>query len=91
MKRRWDESYILARMKSRAVGTCWMPRARCWGAWRAGWPDCLPARISPLYVTFLDTGDHVIIVNAEKIRLTGKKLSEKLYRRHTGYPGGLRE
>ncbi len=44
----------------------------------------------PIYTPFLDTGDHVIIVNAEKVKITGKKLTEKLYRHHTGYPGGLR-
>jgi large subunit ribosomal protein L13 len=51
----------------------------------------LTGKDKPTYVTFLDTGDHVIVVNAEKVRLTGKKLSAKFYRRHTGYPGGLRE
>jgi len=45
----------------------------------------------PVYIPFLDTGDHVIIINAEKVRLTGNKLSEKKYRHHTGYPGGLKE
>lgn len=45
----------------------------------------------PIYTPFLDTGDHVIIVNAEKVKLTGKKLSEKKYRHHSGYPGGLKE
>ena len=45
----------------------------------------------PIYTPFLDTGDHVIIINAGKVRLTGKKLSDKMYRHHTGYPGGLRE
>jgi large subunit ribosomal protein L13 len=45
----------------------------------------------PIYTPFLDTGDHVIIVNASKVRLTGKKLTDKMYRRHTGYPGGLKE
>jgi len=45
----------------------------------------------PTYTPFLDTGDRVIIINAEKVRLTGKKLTDKMYRRHTGYPGGLRE
>jgi large subunit ribosomal protein L13 len=43
------------------------------------------------FTPFLDTGDHVIVINAGKVRLTGKKLSEKLYRRHSGYPGGLKE
>ena len=51
----------------------------------------LTGKDKPTYVTFLDTGDHVIVINAEKVRLTGKKLTEKMYRRHTGYPGGLRE
>ena len=44
----------------------------------------------PQYTPFLDTGDFVVVVNAEKVRLTGKKLEQKLYRRHTGYPGGLK-
>lgn len=45
----------------------------------------------PTYTPFLDTGDHVIVVNAHKVRLTGRKLEQKMYRRHSGYPGGLRE
>jgi len=51
----------------------------------------LTGKEKPIYTPFLDTGDHVIIINAEKVVLTGNKLSEKLYRHHTGYPGGLRE
>ncbi len=43
------------------------------------------------YAPFLITGDHVVIINASKIRLTGQKLDQKLYYRHTGYPGGLRQ
>ena len=43
------------------------------------------------YTPFIDTGDHVVVVNAEKIRLTGRKENQKLYRRHSGYPGGLTE
>ena len=43
------------------------------------------------YTPFLDTGDHVVVVNAEKIKLTGRKENQKLYRRHSGYPGGLTE
>ena len=42
------------------------------------------------YTPFIDTGDHVIIVNASKIRLTGLKAEKKVYHRYTGYPGGLR-
>jgi large subunit ribosomal protein L13 len=51
----------------------------------------LTGKDKPTYTPFLDTGDHVIIINAKKIKLTGKKLTDKMYRRHTGYPGGLRE
>ena len=51
----------------------------------------LQGKHKPRYAPFLDLGDHVIIVNAEKVRLTGNKEDKKLYRRHSGYPGGLRE
>jgi len=51
----------------------------------------LTGKDKPIYTPFLDTGDHVIIINAEKIKLSGKKLTDKMYRHHTGYPGGLRE
>ena len=51
----------------------------------------LVGKHKPGYAPFLITGDHVIIINAEKARLTGNKLDQKFYRRHTGYPGGLRE
>ena len=43
------------------------------------------------YTPFIDTGDHVVVVNADKVRLTGRKEDNKLYRRHSGYPGGLKE
>jgi large subunit ribosomal protein L13 len=45
----------------------------------------------PIYTTFLDTGDHVVVVNAGRVKLTGRKEEQKLYRRHSGYEGGLRE
>ena len=45
----------------------------------------------PAYTPHVDTGDFVIVVNAEKIHVTGKKLDDKIYYRHSGYPGGLRE
>ncbi len=44
-----------------------------------------------IYTPSVDTGDFVIVVNADKIKLTGNKLADKKYYRHTGYPGGLRE
>jgi large subunit ribosomal protein L13 len=51
----------------------------------------LQGKHKPAYVPFLDLGDHVIIVNANKVRLTGRKDDQKLYRYHSGYEGGLRE
>lgn len=51
----------------------------------------LSGKHRPQYAPFLVSGDHVIILNAEKIRLTGEKLDKKVYRHHTLYPGGLRE
>ena len=44
-----------------------------------------------IYVPSMDTGDHVVIINAAKVKLTGGKENQKIYRRHTGYPGGLIE
>ncbi len=51
----------------------------------------LSGKNNPRYTPFLDTGDHVVVLNAEKVKLTGLKAESKLYRRYTGYPGGLRE
>ncbi len=51
----------------------------------------LMGKTKPSYTPFLDTGDHVIVINADKVRLTGKKEDQKMYRHHTGYPGGLKE
>ena len=51
----------------------------------------LAGKTSPLYTPYIDMGDHVVIINAEKIHLTGMKGAQKLYRRYTGFPGGLRE
>ena len=50
----------------------------------------LMGKENPKYTPFLDTGDHVVIVNAEKVRLTGMKPEQKKYQHYTGYPGGLR-
>ena len=51
----------------------------------------LQGKHKPTYTPFIDTGDHVVIVNAERVKLTGAKEEQKLYRRHSGYEGGLRE
>jgi large subunit ribosomal protein L13 len=51
----------------------------------------LAGKNKPMYTPFLDTGDHVIVINAEKVVLTGKKETDKIYRSHSQYPGGLKE
>ena len=52
--------------------------------------DTLRGKGKAEYTPHVDTGDFVVVVNAEKIRVTGNKLEQKMYRRHSGYPGGLR-
>jgi large subunit ribosomal protein L13 len=51
----------------------------------------LSGKRNPKYVPYIDMGDHVVVINAEKVRLTGLKSQQKVYRRYTGFPGGLRE
>ena len=51
----------------------------------------LQGKHKAIYTPFIDTGDHVIIVNAAVVKLTGQKETQKIYRRHSGYEGGLRE
>lgn len=51
----------------------------------------LMGKHKPVYSTHMDMGDYVVVINAKKVELTGKKKSQKVYRKHTGYPGGFRE
>jgi large subunit ribosomal protein L13 len=51
----------------------------------------LRGKLKPIYTPHVDTGDFVVVVNADKIRLTGKKLDKKVYFWHTGYPGGIKD
>ena len=53
--------------------------------------DTLRGKRKPQYTPHVDTGDFVVVVNCERIRVTGKKLTDKIYYRHSGYHGGLRE
>jgi large subunit ribosomal protein L13 len=50
----------------------------------------LTGKRKPIYTPFLDTGDHVVVINASQVTLTGRKDESKVYHRHTGYPGGLK-
>ena len=52
--------------------------------------DALRGKRKPEYTPHCDTGDFVVVVNAEKVRVTGNKMADKLYYRHSGYPGGIR-
>jgi large subunit ribosomal protein L13 len=52
--------------------------------------NLLMGKHKPTYVPYLDTGDYVIVLNAAKVRVTGKKAKQKTYYRHSGYPGGLK-
>lgn len=49
----------------------------------------LRGKHKPIFMSHVDTGDYVIIINAEKVKVTGQKLAQKSYRRHSGYPGGV--
>jgi large subunit ribosomal protein L13 len=51
----------------------------------------LQGKHKAIYTPFIDTGDHVVVINAGLVKLTGRKEDQKLYRRHSGYEGGLRE
>lgn len=51
----------------------------------------LKGKHKPIYSPHLDVGDYVIVVNAERIAVTGRKMDQKIYYRHTGYPGGIRQ
>ena len=51
----------------------------------------LQGKHKAIYTPFIDTGDHVVIINAGSVKLTGRKEEQKVYRRHSGYEGGLRE
>jgi large subunit ribosomal protein L13 len=53
--------------------------------------NVLSGKNNPRYTPFMDMGDHVVVINAAKVRLTGLKTQQKTYRRYTGFPGGLRE
>ena len=53
--------------------------------------EVLMGKRKPSFTSHQDTGDHVVVVNAAKVKLTGRKLDQKIYTRHSGYPGGLKQ
>ena len=84
------KTYVATPPTASATGSSWTPTGRR----SAGSPRRSPTRCaasaSPTYTPHVDTGDFVVVVNAEKISVTGNKRAEKLYHRHSGYPGGLK-
>ena len=60
------------------------------GRLASGVAQLLKGKHKPIYVPYLDTGDFVVVVNASKVRVTGKKAEQKIYYHHSGYPGGLK-
>jgi len=50
----------------------------------------LRGKHKPIYTPHVDTGDYIVVINADKVRMTGRKLKQKVYYRHSGYPGGLK-
>ena len=75
---------------ARATGTWWMRAARRSAASPRSWPCACAASTSPNTRPHVDTGDHIIVFNAEKIRVTGDKLEDKIYYWHTGAIGGIK-
>lgn len=61
------------------------------GRLASGVAQVLRGKHKPMYTPNIDTGDHVIVINAEKVKVTGGKEAKKKYRHHSGYPGGLKE
>ena len=66
-----------------------MPTAPSSAGWRPKWPRVLRGKHKPIFAPHLDTGDHVIVVNAAKVVMTAGKADKKFHYRHSGYPGGL--
>jgi large subunit ribosomal protein L13 len=72
-------------------GLSWTPKGKHWVAWRRRLRRFCAASISPGSLPNVDCGDYVVVVNAEKIHVTGRRMDQKMYYRHSGYPGGLKQ
>ena len=87
-------STFMASTKSAAESSHWHiidAEGRVLGRLATAAARLLQGKHKPTYTPFLDTGDHVVVVNAAKVKLTGRKEDQKIYRQHSGYEGGLRE
>ena len=87
-------STFIATEKSAAAGARWHlidADGQVLGRIATAAARLLQGKHKPTYTPFIDTGDHVVVVNAAKVKLTGRKEDQKIYRQHSGYEGGLRE
>lgn len=91
----WEEFYVNTYMANKsAVERQWLvidAEGLVLGRLASQVASMLRGKHKPTFTPHVDTGDYIIIVNADKIRFTGKKLDQKIYYHHTGYPGGLKE
>jgi len=78
-------------LKVGRIGSWWMRRTRCWAAWQRALARALIGKDNPSFILIWTLADHVVVINADKIRMTGNKLEQKVYYSHSGYPGGLKE
>lgn len=87
------DTYIVSREDALAARRWFLVDAdgRTLGRMATRIADVLRGKHKPTFTPHVDTGDFVVVVNAEKVRLTGRKLEDKIYYRHTGYPGGVRQ
>ena len=87
-------STFVTNAKQAADGTRWHvidAESRVLGRIATAAARLLQGKHKATYTPFIDTGDHVVVVNAAKVKLTGRKEDQKIYRQHSGYEGGLRE
>ena len=78
-------------LPQKAAGTSSMRRVKRSGRLATLTARLLQGKHKATYTPFIDTGDHVVVINAAKVKLTGRKEDQKIYRQHSGYEGGLRE
>jgi len=73
------------------IGMSLMRQIKFWEGLLPRLPEGYGASISRFYTPHVDTGDYIVVINADKIRVTGNKERQKIYYHHTGYPGGIKE
>ncbi len=90
----WTETMTTVMPKADAVVRKWFlvdAQGRVLGRLATQVATILRGKHKPIFAPHLDVGDHVVVINAEKVQLTGRKMTDKIYRWHSGYIGGLRE